>query len=368
MRMIGVEEEMLLVDIRDGRAHSVQGQLVLRPALQPHGPHAVGGAVEGEFQQQQLETQTAPVRHLDELSQEVRHWRAQAAEHAKEVSCRVAAMGTPPLPVSSAPVQGDRYDWIRDRYQHIARQHLSCGLHVHVSIDSPEEGVAVLDRIRPWLSVLLALSANSPFWQGEDTGFASWRTQLMGRWPSSGPTDLFGSLAAYRDLVAAMVDTSVLLDEAMLYFDARLSQHYPTVEIRVADVCSRVEDTVLVAALSRALVETAASEWSAGRAAPEVSQTILRLATFQASRHGMSDTLLDPATGLPEPAWQVVDTLVDHVRPALEHYGDAERVTAALTAIREEGTGAARQLHAQERTGQFVDVVAQSVRETASQD
>jgi carboxylate-amine ligase len=368
MRTVGVEEEMLLVDIRDGRAHSVQGQLVLRPALHTTRGTEVSGAVEGEFQQQQLETQTAPVRQLEDLAHEVRQWRSEAAARAKEAGCRVAAMGTPPLPVSFAPVRGERYDWILERYQLIARQHLSCGLHVHVSIDSPEEGVGVLDRVRVWLPVLLALSANSPFWQGEDTGFASWRTQLMGRWPSSGPSELFGTVDAYREVVAAMVETSVLLDEAMIYFDARMSHHYPTVEVRVADVCSRVEETVLIAALSRALVETAGAEWSAGQAPPNVRQTTLRLAAFQASRHGTSQLLLDPLTGQPEPAWQVVDSLLEHVRPGLEKHDDLDRVTQSLAVIRDEGTGAARQRETHERTGQLVDVVARAVRETASQE
>src|SRR5690606_23410129 len=121
----------------------------------------------------------------------------------------------------------------------------------------------------------------SPYWQGEDTGFASWRTQMMHRWPSSGPTDVFGSASAYHQLVAQMTHTSVLLDEGMVYFDARLSPRYPTVEIRVADVCSRPEDSALVAALCRALVETAAAQWSQGAAPPALPTALLRMAAFQ---------------------------------------------------------------------------------------
>lgn len=360
---------MLLVDIRDGRPQSVQGQLVLRSAVGNAGltGQELDGAVEGEFQQEQLETHTAPVRHLSELEEQVRHWRREAGRAARGSGCRIAAVGTSPLPVGPTPAAGERYDWIRDRLQLIARQQLSCGLHVHVSIDSDEEGVAVLDRIRGWLPVLLALSANSPFAHGEDTGYQSWRNQMMRAWPTSGPTDLFGSAEAYHDLVGALTESQVLLDEGMIYFDARLSHTYPTVEIRAADVSSRLEDTVLVAALARALVQTAAAEWARGLPAPPVHSALLRLATFQASRHGMSGDLLDPATARPRPAWDVVNALLEWVGPALEDADDLGRVRDALSVIRGEGTGADLQRVTLDRTGQLVDVVAQVVRTTAEQ-
>lgn len=361
---------MLLVDIRDGRAQSVQGQLVLRSALDGAGLSAesLHGAVEGEFQQEQLETHTAPVLRLSELEDQVRHWRAEAALAARGTGCRVAALATSPLPAGPTPTAGERYQWIRDRFQRITRQQLSCGLHVHVAVESDQEGVGVLDRIRGWLPVILALSANSPFAHGEDTGFQSWRNQMMGSWPTSGPTDLFGSAEAYHRLVRDLTGSTVLLDEGMIYFDARLSHHYPTVEIRAADVCPRIEDTVLVAALCRAMVETAAADWAAGKPAPDIRSMLIRLATFQASRHGMSEDLLDHATARPQPAWEVVDSLLDWVGPALDAAGDLDRVRRALEVIREEGTGAALQRVTLDRTGQLVDVVAQAVRVTADQD
>lgn len=378
MRTVGVEEEMLLVNIQDGRAHSVQGQLALRSsALHPDAPdrtHAgtasddVDGAVEGEFQQQQLETHTPPVLRMSELEEQVRHWRAEAARAARRADCRVAALATSPLPVGPTPVAGERYAWIRERFQFIARQQLACGLHIHVSVESDEEGVGVLDRIRGWLPVLLALSSNSPFTEGEDTGFQSWRTQMMGAWPSSGPTELFGSAEAYHRLIHDLTESKVLLDEGMVYFDARLSHHYPTVEIRVADVCSRVEDTVLIAGLARSVVETAAAEWAAGTPAPAVPSALVRLATFQASRFGMGGALLDPVTSRPRPAWEVVDSLLEWIGPALDDAGDRESVREALHVIRQDGTGADLQRATLERTGQLVDVVAQAVRTTAAQD
>lgn len=372
MRTVGVEEEMLLVDIRDGRPKSVQGQVLLRSALQAPGvtAHGVTGAVEGEFQQEQLETQTPPVSALADLEDEVRRWRRSADDAARRADCRVAALASSPLPAGDGPTptRGERYAWLQEQYGRIARQHLSCGLHVHVAIESEEEGVGVLDRIRGWLPLILALSTNSPFAHGEDTGYQSWRAQMMRAWPSAGPAPVFGSVSAYHRLVEQMIGTGVLLDPGMLYFEARLSDHHPTVEIRSADVCARPEDTVLVAALVRAMVETAATDWSRGEPAPETPTTLLTLAGFQASRWGMTGDLLDPVTCRPRPAWDVVDSVLDRLRPALEDAGDLARVTAALDRIRADGTGADLQRTTLERTGQLVDVVAQAVRLTAAQE
>ena len=125
------------------------------------------------------------------------------------------------------------------------------------------EGVAVLDRIRGWLPCLLALSANSPFWQGHDSGYASFRSQVWGRWPSAGPTGLFGSAETYHATTRAMIASRTILDLGMVYFDARLSAQHPTVEVRVADVCLDADDAVLMAGLVRALVDTAARSWRA---------------------------------------------------------------------------------------------------------
>lgn len=367
VRTLGVEEEMLLVDIRNGRPRSVSGQLLVRAAHEPPEVAGVGvhGAVEGEFQQQQIETHTAPAADLDTLREEVRRWRSEAVDAARATSSSVAALGTSPLPVTPTAAKSPRYSWMEDRYQLTAREHLTCGCHVHVSVESDEEGVGVLDRIRVWLPTVLALSANSPFWNGEDSGFASYRSQALARWPSWGPTDLFGSAEEYHRRARELVLTSVVLDEGMLYYDARLATHYPTVEVRAADVCFTVEEAVVVAALCRALVDTTADEWARGHEAPPVPTQLLRFATWQAGRDGLAGNLVDWRSGLPRPAWSVVGDLLDHVGPALEGNGDLAVVEAGLERLREEGNGAIRQRAMLERTGQMVDVVAESVRATA---
>ena len=370
MRTVGVEEEMLLVDVRDGRPRSVSGQVLVQVALAaPGAPEVPGdgahGAVEGEFQQQQIETHTPPVADLDTLRAELRRWRAEAVAAARPTGSSVAALATSPLPVHPVASRTRRYLWLEDRYGLTAREHLVGGCHVHVSVEGDEEGVGVLDRIRVWLPTLLALSANSPFWNGQDTGYASYRSRVLARWPSMGPTDLLGSAAAYHRLVDDMVRSTVILDEGMVYFDARLAKRYPTVEVRIADVCFTVEEAVFIAALCRGLVETAAREWVAGRPAADVPAQLVRFAAWHAAREGLEGRLLDWRTGLPAPCWSVLESLVDHVGPALEAADDLVVVQEGLTRVRQEGNGAMRQRAMLARTGKLVDVVAEAVRATA---
>jgi carboxylate-amine ligase len=248
-----------------------------------------------------------------------------------------------------------------EEYGLTAREQLTCGCHIHVSVDSAEEGVAVLDRIRIWLPVLSALSANSPFWHGQNTGYASYRSQVWSRWPSAGPLDILGSPEAYHQLVHDMVSTGVVLDEGMVYFDARLSRHYPTVEIRIADVCLRPQNGVLLAGIARGLVETAAREWRAGIPPVPVPTGLLRLASWKAGRWGLGGELLDPATFQPAPAVAVVNALLDYIREALEDIGDLEWVEELIDGLLAAGTGAVRQLEVIHRAGNLEAVVADAV-------
>jgi carboxylate-amine ligase len=251
-----------------------------------------------------------------------------------------------------------------EEYSLTAAEQLTCGCHVHVSIASAEEGVAVLDRIRVWLPILLALSANSPFWQGADSGYASYRRQVFGRWPSAGPTELFGSVAAYRAAVSEMLRTGGILDEGMIYFDARLSRHYPTVEIRIADVCLLADDAVLIAMLAGALVEAAARDWQSGESPMPVRTEQLRLATWRAARSGLREDLVHPLTGRPAPADTVVRALLEHTATALSDTGDLGTVEGLLLDVCKRGNGADLQRDVHQQTGDLSKVVTYAVART----
>ncbi|MFD9006470.1 glutamate--cysteine ligase [Streptomyces sp. NPDC059582] len=362
MRTVGVEEELLLVDPETGRPKALASAVLARAAQEDPGQDVF----EKELFGQMLEFATHPQSEMADLGAEIVRCRRKAARHAGEIGCTVAALASSPLPVSPSLSVNERYRWMAEHYGIATREQLVCGCHVHVSVESPEEGVAVVDRLRPWLAVLCALSANSPFWQGRDTGYASYRNRVWGRWPSAGPTELFGSEERYRRLVADMVATGVILDEAMVYFDARLSARYPTVEVRVADVCLRADTAVLVASLARALVETAARDWRAGLPPPDHSVSLLRLAAWQAARSGLEQDLLDPATMRPRPAADVLRSLVEHVGAALTGSGEAAWVEEGVAELLRGGNGAGEQRRLLERTGSLRRVVTECVRRTQS--
>jgi glutamate---cysteine ligase / carboxylate-amine ligase len=354
VRRVGVEEELLLVEPGTGQPRAV-AETALRTVWhaggmegEPHGPQDGDAArsLDFELQRQQLETNTRPCRGLGELDNELRRCRSLAADVAARAGARVAALATSPVPVVPELVRTDRFLKMARAFGITAHEQLTCGCHVHVEISSADEGVAVLDRVAPWLAVLLALSANSPFWQGQDSAYASFRYQAWGRWPNSGPTDAFGTAEVYRQTVRQMVATGTLLDSGMVYFDARLSEHYPTLEIRIADVCLYAEDAVLIAGLARALVDTEARLWRAGAEAPRQRTELLRLAAWRASRSGLEGDLLSPLTGLPEPAAAVANALFEHVSGSLDEAEDTGLVTELLAAVLTRGTGAVFQRNA----------------------
>ncbi|MDD9206336.1 glutamate--cysteine ligase, partial [Georgenia sp. 10Sc9-8] len=321
-----------------------------------------------ELQQQQVETDTSPQTGLTVLEQELRAWRGEAVRAARLNGARIVAVGTSPVPGEPHRVPSPRYRFLAEKFGMTTSEQMVCGCHVHVSVTSLEEAVGVLDRIRVWLPTLLAITANSPFWRGRDSAYSSYRSQVMGRWPSAGPTELFGSAEAYRERVAEMKATGVVLDEGMVYFDARASHSYPTVELRSADVCMHVEDAVLLGALARALVETTGAQWAAGEPPAPVPVSMLRLASWQAGREGLDGDLLDPYRSRPRPAADVVESLLDHVRPALTATGDLALVEDRLSQVLSRGNGARRQRTELERTGRLADVVADAARVTAGQD
>jgi carboxylate-amine ligase len=334
-RTVGVEEELLLVDPADGHAVAV-GVAVLTAADDTD-------ELTGELQREQIETGTRPCHDLADLGRELRRTRKQAREAAQATGAELAPLATSPLPAHPTVSPGSRYRRMVQRFGLTASEQLTCGCHVHVAITSEAEGVAALDRMRPWLAPLLALSANSPYWNGADSGYASYRSQVWGRWPSTGPTELFGDPEGYRAAARAVLATDTVLDEGMLYYDARLSRHHPTVEVRMSDVCRTTDDAVLVAALVRALVEVAVQEWRDGREPAPVRTGILRLAGWQAARSGLDGVLLDPVGWRPAPAATVLRRLVEHVAPGLAENGDRELVEELLAAVLARGTGARRQ-------------------------
>ena len=363
MRKIGVEEELMLVDPDTGRLAAVSSK-----AMSAHERLAAEGRtepdediVDQEAFLQQIETATSPRTDLGELGEDIVRGRRAAGLAAKEAGAVAVAVPTSVLAEEESQVTPkERHQMIRNEYGEMSRQSLVCGMHCHIDIEDEDEAVRVMDGIRPWLQVLLAISANSPYYQGRDTAFASWRSQVWGRWPSAGPAEPFIDPDDYRRTVEKMIEWGAAVDDGMLYLDTRIAKSYPTIEIRVADVCTEVEDAVLVAALTRALVETAAqiSDSRAWRS------DLLRAAAWRAARYGLSKQLVNPATFSLAPAREVFESLRTHCETALRDAGDWEWTGDAFNRLMSRGTGSARQRSAFEATGEVEGVVKDLIRRT----
>lgn len=295
MLTLGVEEEYLLVDPATGapvpRAEAVLGAADLRPALQP-------SEAQPELLQVQVETATPVCEDLAAVPRHLARMRAALQASAAQHGCRIVAVGAAPFGTGGpVPVtRGDRYRTARSEAPHLVDDLMLNGMHVHVGIDDEEERVAALVRIRPWLPVLVALSANSPLWQGTDTRFASWRTVHFDRWAVSGPPPAFHDAADHRRRLDALIASGAVRDLGQLYWHARLSERYPTVEVRAADVQLTVADAELVAGIVRGLVTTAVLDERRGAPRTDPPEEMLRAATWHAARTGLHGELISPST------------------------------------------------------------------------
>jgi carboxylate-amine ligase len=340
-----VEEEYLLLDPDTGlpapRAERVCATAGLQPALS-------SGEVHPELLQAQVEVATPVCETLEEVGGHLLRLRHALAAAAEQAGCRIAACGSAPFaPTAPSPVTDTpRYRALRAGAPRLVDEQLINGMHVHVAIPGRAAGVAVLNRLRPWLPVLVAMSANSPLWGGSDTGFASWRTVVFGRWPVSGPPPLFTGAADYDRRTTGLLATGAIRDLGQLYWQARLSERYPTVEIRAMDVQLRADDAVMLTGIVRALVATVLREAEAGLRLPVPLPEILAAAGWHAARHGMTDTLLDPYAHQPRKVGDVVSGLTRYLTPALEETGDAREVLSLVHRLLQEGTAADRQRRA----------------------
>ena len=363
VRKVGVEEELMLVDPRS-RQLTALGHHAVR--AHEDGSPDEDAPVEAELFLQQVETQTPSGTDADELLERLRASRRAVVDAAESAGARAVAVGTPVLVGSGTDVTPQpRYLRIREEYGELATSSLASALHVHVDVTDEEEAVRVLDGIAPWLPLVLALSANSPFASGMDTGYASWRSQVWGRWPSHGTGEPFGTPGVYREVTGRLVEWGAALDLPMTYFDARISESYPTVEVRVADVSTDLEHAVLVAVLSRALVTTAA-EAGSGTATDPWRSELLRAATWRASRDGIGGRLVDPTTRSLVGPRHALDSLLGHLRPALEEAGDLSLVQDGIEAVLAGGNGAVRQRQRWEETGSLEAVVDDLVERTVA--
>ncbi len=359
---IGVEEEYQIVD-PETRELLSRGGRVVELARRSVGEEEVAA----ELLESQVETVTPVCHTLADVRAEVLRLRRGVIEAAEAEGNRIVAASTHPFSHWREQVvtPKERYRVLVETYQQLAREQLVFGFHVHVGLGDREAAVRVLSRLRAWLAPMLALSANSPYWLGADSGYASYRTQVWSRFPVSGPPGPFKSRHEHDELVRALVETGTVEDATKVYWDARLPEKVETVEVRVMDVCSRVDEVVMMAGLSRALVHACHERSEREAPYPKPRPELLRAAHWRASRHGLDEDLIDVEAGRAVPAREMIEKMLLFARPALEEAGDWEEVSELVYETLKHGNGATRQRRIFGRTGRLEDVVDMLIEETA---
>lgn len=339
---VGVEEEFLFVDPASGRTTPCAPQVFDRSM--PACP--AGATVQRELRATQAEASTGICHGEAELRQHLVAGRQALAVAAGAEGVLLVPTGCPPLGTTATSTQGGqaaRFTQIDEIYQGMVADYEACGCHVHVGVPDRESAVAIVNHLRPWLPVLLALSVNSPFVDGRDSGYGSWRIVQQSRFPGAGMTPWFASFADYAGEVGRLIECGVLVDERMTFWLARPSPALPTVELRVADTAATVDEAVLYALLARALVRTALAELARGREAGRVDPQVAAAAMWSAARYGLTGAAVDPVRGGLVPAQQRLAELLAHIRPALADTGDLGTVVRLLGWLWRDGTGAQRQ-------------------------
>jgi glutamate---cysteine ligase / carboxylate-amine ligase len=358
---IGVEEEYFLVDPVTRALTSAADRVLARARTD------MGDAVSNEFTQCQIEVRTRPCETATALHADLVALRAGAIAAAAAEGVRVCASGTPIVAVAEPTTVGDhpRYRAGVGQYRAMLDDFAVCAQHTHVHLPDRELAVLVGNHLRPWLPLLVALSANSPFHQNRDTGYADWRAVIRSRFPCLGPPPYAASWREHQELAVRLAESEAMLDPETPFWDIRPNPRLPTLEARCMTVCGNVDDAVAVAVIVRALIVTALGKVTAGQPASCPPNELLRAAYWRAARDGWAGCGVDALSGhiLPTPVQAA--RLFDFIRPALAHSGDVDVVSGFLRRLEMRGTGADRQRAAAARCGSLTGVVDDLIAETA---
>ncbi|MBA2448764.1 MAG: carboxylate-amine ligase [Chloroflexi bacterium] len=357
---IGIEEEYQIVDPKTGELKSSicrlleTGKLILREQLQP------------ELHQSQVEIGTKVCETPAEAREELVRLRQAVMALAARDGLKIAAAGTHPFSSWSDQevTPFDRYLGIAEDMQLVAQRLLTFGTHVHIGIEDPELRIAVMNAARAMLPQLLCLTTSSPFWIGQTTGFKSYRGIVFGDLPRHGIPPTFGSEAEFQGLVDTLVKTNCIPDGSKIYWDVRPHFKFPTLEFRICDVTTRVDEAACVAAIFQALVAKLAKLRSAGQSPPSYPSILIEENKWRAMRYGLDGNLIDLATERERPARELIGELIeDFLADAIDELGTRSEIAYAYR-IMDEGTSADRQLATYQRTGDLHAVVAQLIQET----
>jgi glutamate---cysteine ligase / carboxylate-amine ligase len=356
---LGIEEEFQIIDpqTRELRSHIQQilegGRMTLKERIKP------------EMHQSVVELGTEVCQDATAARQQVIELRRHLAMVAAGAGLTIASAGTHPFSHwrDQLITTDERYAAIVKDLQQIARANLIFGLHVHVGIPDREVAIKVMNQARYFLPHVYALSANSPFWLGENTGFSSYRLQIFQRFPRTGIPDAFESLSEYEDYLKLLVATGCIDNAKKIWWDIRLHPFFDTLEFRICDAQSRVNDTIALAALMQAVVAKLHKLLRQNITFRIYPRRLLEENRWRAARYGIGGKLIDFGRGCELETRSLINEILEFVAPEVEELG-SHRELAHVERILREGTGSDRQLMVWARTQDTGAVVDQIVAET----
>jgi carboxylate-amine ligase len=346
---VGIEEEVMLLDqLSWALAHRIDSVL-------PRLPHGRTASFTAETHGSALEIQTGVHGTIPDAIEELTALRRELDETLRPLSMRAASAGTHPFAVWQEIVvsAGERYQFVYGSMRELARREPTFGLHVHVGVPDPESAIYAANRLRTHIPLLLALSVNSPFWQGRDTGLASARTPLFQAFPRVGIPRAFGDYAEFVESVDVLIRCDAVPEPTFLWWDVRPQPRFGTVEVRIMDAQTTLPDTAAIAALVQSIVRAEVEgEDHMERPMP---QEVLAENRFLAARDGMNADLIEPELGRRVPARELLADLLVVCRPHAEALGCAAELEK-VTALGQQ-TGAERQLHLARSLGSLPRIV-----------
>jgi carboxylate-amine ligase len=351
---LGVEEEYQLLD---GRTLDLVQHI--ETMLDAVSGHELEERINAELMQSVIEITTPVCRTVADVHQALLELRGYVTEVARSKGLRVGSAGTHPFSLFERQriTAKDRYRALIDQMQYIARRELIFGMHVHVAVDDPEKAIKVVNGLLPQLGPLLALSASSPFWRGEPTGLASSRQMVFSAFPRSGPPPRFRDYADYAEVVGQLERSGCIPDYTSIWWDIRLHPRLGTVEIRICDAVTRVEDAVSIAAYCQALVKKLSEQYDAGEEIPSYHRILTSENKWLAARYGLEAPVMDLASGRRNriPVARLVRRTLDEISPHARELG-SERELEGVREILSRGSSADRQLRIYNANRDIVEV------------
>ena len=359
---IGIEEEYQTIDpvTRDLRSH-------IGTELLPEGKRQLSESVKAEMHQSVVEVGTGVCRDVKEAKKAITDLRHSIITLAHQNGLRAAAAGTHPFADwRMQEIYPDaRYDAIVSDLQQVARENLIFGLHVHIGIKDKEEAIALMNSVRYFLPHILALSVNSPFWLGYDTGLKSYRCKVFDKFPRTNIPDTFTSHSDYQNYVDLLIKTNCIDNAKKIWWDIRPHPFFPTLEFRICDVPMRVDETIAIVALIQATLLKLYKLHLMNQDFRPYSRALIMENKWRALRYGLDGQLIDFGKKTEVPMRSLMMEYLEFVDDVLDELGSRDEI-AYIHHILQHGTGADRQLRVYQETGDLTKVVDYIISETES--